>query len=256
MKSAQILRKKIQSNELTLGMIVIDHLWPGLIEILRNAGFDYAILDQEHSAFDAENIAQSCALGRVLDFAVLVRPPETDFSLIRRAGDLGPCGFLLPSVENAAMMNAARDALYMPPRGKRRPGGPGNRWPKDFQYATWRREVEDDFIVLPQIETLEGLRNADAIAAHEITTAIAIGPYDLSANLGVCWEPKHPKLLEAIERIRQAGRTAGKNMWMIGDAAQWIPRGFTFLCTGEPAGFMEAALKASVAALRAGQGKA
>lgn len=252
MKSAQILKEKIHSGRLTLGMLIIDHFWPGLIEIVRNAGFDYVIIDQEHSSFDAETISQGCALGRLLDFPILIRPPETEFSLIRRAGDLGPCGFLLPSVASAAMLDSARDALYMPPRGRRRPGGAANRWPSSIQYETWRREVEDEFILLPQIETVEGLRNVEEIARHELTTAMAIGPYDLSASLGVCWEPNHPKLLEAIGRIRQAGQKAGKNMWMIGDATQLMARGFTFLCTGEPCGFLEGMLKKTVGELRAG----
>jgi 4-hydroxy-2-oxoheptanedioate aldolase len=142
----------------------------------------------------------------------------------------------------------------MPPRGKRRPGGTGNRWVKDYQYKTWKEEVEDDFIVLPQIENLKGLQNVDAIAKHEITTAIAVGPYDLSANLGVCWEPQHPKLVDAIKTIKRAGEDAGKNMWMIGDAAALIPQGFTFLCIAEPVWFLEAMMKKTVEELRAGGG--
>ena len=86
----------------------------------------------------------------------------------------------------------ARQHLDAAP-GKTRPGGPGNYWEGDFRYETWKAGVEDDFIVLPQIESRAGLERLDKIAAHQITTAMAIGPYDLSMELGVGAQMDHPK---------------------------------------------------------------
>jgi 2-keto-3-deoxy-L-rhamnonate aldolase RhmA len=249
-KSAQILREKIASGRLTLGVIATMHFWLELIEIARSAGLDYLIIDTEHTAWDDERVAQACALGRMLDFPILIRPPETRARLVRMAADKGPCGFLLPYIESAAVLDDARDGLYMPPRGTRRPGGPGNRWMKDYNYASWRDFQENQWIVLPQIESGRGLENADEIARHELTTAIAVGPYDLSANLGVCWDPTHPRLLEAIERIRAAGRSAGKTMWMIGDPESLVRRGFHFLCVAEPSSLLESTLRNLASGLR------
>ncbi|MFN0195523.1 MAG: HpcH/HpaI aldolase family protein [Planctomycetaceae bacterium] len=253
MKSAQILREKINSNQLTLGLIVTLHFWIDLIEIAKKAGLDYLILDLEHLHHDEETLAAACSIGRMIDFPILVRPAETDYRTVRLAADLGPCGFLLPQVRNASMLDDVRDGLYMPPRGKRRPGGHGNRWVSDYNYSTWVEQVEQDWIVLPQIESVEGLDNADAIASHEITTAMAVGPYDLSASLGVCWQPGNEKHIAAIETIREAGRRVGKNMWMIGDAPTLMQRGFTFLCIGEPVFALEAMFKNNVAGLRKGE---
>lgn len=251
MKSAQILREKIQGRMPTFGIIATYHFWFDLVEIARKSGLDYIIIDQEHHSFDSERVAEACALARMIDFPVLIRPPETEYSHIRLAADKGPAGFLLPMIESAATLDTVREALYMPPRGRRRPGGPANRWPADFQYATWRDTVENDFIVLPQIENLTGLKNAEAIARHDLTTAMAIGPYDLSAHLGVCWDSNHPKLQEAIAQIRQAGAAAGKNTWMIGDGASLRRQGFTLICLGEPSAILEGSLKNQVSALRA-----
>ncbi len=255
MKSAQILREKINSNELTLGMLVTQHLWPDLIEIAQRAGLDYLILDGEHGPHDAEKFVTACAIGRMIDFPILIRPAESDYRTVRFAADLGPCGFLLPQVKSVAMLDDIRDGLYLPPRGKRRPGGHGNRWTSDFTQPGWVEQVERDWIVLPQIESQEGLDNADAIAAHEITTAIAIGPYDLSADLGVCAQLTGEKMFAVYDQIRDAGRRAGKNMWMIGDGPTLHQRGFTFLCIGEPMVALEGMLKNNVAGLRKG-GKA
>jgi 2-keto-3-deoxy-L-rhamnonate aldolase RhmA len=252
-RSAQLLREKINSNNLTLGVLCTYHFWFDLIEIGRKAGLDYLIIDTEHMAWSDQLLSEACAIGRMIDFPVLIRPAETNAHLVRLAADKGPCGLLLPYVTSAATLDEARDGLYMPPRGKRRPGGPGNRWVSDYHYTSWRDEQENQFIVLPQIESSEGLENADEIARHELTTAMAIGPYDLSASLGVCWEPDNPKLQDGIRRIREAGRAAGKNMWMIGDGPTLIQRGYTFICFAEPVSLMEATIKNQVSAMRSEQ---
>jgi 2-keto-3-deoxy-L-rhamnonate aldolase RhmA len=85
---------------------------------------------------------------------------------------------------------------------------------------------------------------------------MAIGPYDLSADLGVCWQPEDSRLIAAEETIRAAARAAGKNMWNIGDAATLVRRGYTFLCVGELISTSETALKSLVAQTRSAPGLA
>src|SRR4029077_16383031 len=124
------------------------------------------------------------------------------------------------------------------------PGGMGNRWVEDYGAESWRREFEDDFIVLPQIETRAGMHKVSAIGAHELTTAVAVGPYDLSAELGVCGEMDSPVLREALLSIRTAAGAIGKPTWMIGsNAAELASDGWRFLCIGEPTWILMSALK-------------
>jgi 4-hydroxy-2-oxoheptanedioate aldolase len=252
MKAAKILRKKIDDNTLTLGLLATFHLWPGIVELAMRAGLDYLIIDLEHLTFNHEMVAEACAIGRRADFPILIRPPAAEFTPVRLAMDLGPCGLLIPYVESLATLNIVREAVYMKPRGRRRPGGLGNFWVSDYQYPTWKAEVEDDLIILPQIESMAGLENAEAIARDPLTTAMAVGPYDLSADLGVCWQPENPKLVDALKRIQQAGAAAGKITWMIGDGATLIKRGFRFFCIAEPTMLMEATLRDMTGRLKAG----
>jgi 2-keto-3-deoxy-L-rhamnonate aldolase RhmA len=235
MKPAVTLRQKIAGPDPVLGIMATFHFWPGLVEVAMKAGLDYLIIDLEHLTHDQEAVAEACTLGRLAGFPILIRPPQPEFSRVHLAMDLGPCGLLVPYVESTADMDMVRDAVYMKPRGRRRPGGPGNAWimDHDYDYSTWRREVEDQLIILPQIESRRGLDNVEAIAQHPLTTAMAIGPYDLSADLGICWEPEHPELVQAFARIKQAAADAGKNMWAIGDGAVMRQRGFNFICLTE-----------------------
>lgn len=242
MKSAALLKQKIAGSTPVLGVISTYHFWPGLVELVMNAGLDYLIIDLEHLTHNAEQVAEACAIGRRADFPILVRPPSAEFTPMRLALDLGPCGLLIPYVENMETMKGIREAVHMKPRGRRRPGGLGNFWVRDYHYSTWKSEYEDDLIILPQIESKVGLENAEAIARDPLTTAIAIGPYDLSADLGVCWQPDDPQLTDAITRIRNAGHAAGKNMWMIGDGPSLRKQGFNFICLTEPVMLMASAL--------------
>ena len=214
-KPAKILKQKIASGSLTLGALSTFHVWPGLVEIAKRAGLDYLIVDQEHFTHGHEKVAEICALGRLIDFPILIRPPAVELTHLRLAMDLGPCGLMLPHVESAADLAVAQDAVYLRPRGKRRPGGPGNRWVDDFNYAGWKTQVEDDLIILPQIESRAGLANREAIAAHPLTTAMAMGmtsrPTWASAGSpsirrwsGRCNKPRRPPRRPA----RRLGRSA------------------------------------------------
>jgi 2-keto-3-deoxy-L-rhamnonate aldolase RhmA len=250
MEAARILKQKINSDTVTTGIMVSYHLWPELVEISIKSGLDYIIIDCEHGSFSPELICDVCAIGRLMDFAVLIRPIDHSMSTIRKTIDMGPCGMLLPTVESAETLDQVRDAIYMPPRGRRRPGGRGLRWVPDYVYATWKTEIEDDLIMLPQIETQKGLKNLAQIAAHEITTAMAIGPYDLSAELGVCGDTAGVKVSEAAQQIKQAAKAVGKGMWNLGDGPELIKQGFSFLCIAEPTGLLEATLRDTVNQLK------
>lgn len=226
---------------------MIDHLWPDLVEVAVRAGLDYLIVDMEHGAATTESVAEVCAIGRRMDFPILVRPRSNDYVAIRHAIDMGPCGFLLACVESAAELDIVRDAVYLPPRGRRRPGGPGNRWVSDFSAESWQANVEDHFIVMPQIETRRALGNLAEIAGHELTTVLAVGPYDLSAELGVCGQMDSPTLREALATILQAAEAVNKPGWMIGSNVERLIRdGWRCLCIGEPTTMLEGAIRNTI----------
>jgi 4-hydroxy-2-oxoheptanedioate aldolase len=250
MQPARLLRERVARGELTTGIIVTNHAWTELVEICQRSRLDYLILDMEHGSMSLDLVAEVCAAGRHAGFPVLVRPAANDATTLRRTMDQGPCGFLLAYVQTAEELDTVREAIYLPPRGRRRPGGAGNRWVSDFSLAAWQ-ELEDSFLILPQIENRRGLANAAAIAQHGLTTALAVGPYDLSADLGICGQMEHADLRQALETIRSAAKSAGKPMWMIGpDAAQLAQSGWRFICVGEPTAILETALRERVTAAR------
>ena len=246
MKAAKILKDKINAGAVTTGVLCTEHVWPTLVEICQKAGLDYLIVDQEHGVHSDELAARVCQLGRLTDFAVLIRTISTEESVLRRALDIGPCGLLIPAIEETSQLDRVRSCLFMPPRGKRRPGGMGNRWMRDYHYQTWLRDFEAHAIIIPQIETKRGLDNAAAIAAHEVATALGVGPYDLSASLGCCWDPQRPELQAALQQLRGTAAKASKKLWMGMGGRSLVEKGYSFICLGEPSYLLGAAMEQMV----------
>jgi 4-hydroxy-2-oxoheptanedioate aldolase len=149
MKSAALLKQKINGTRPVLGVISTFHFWPGLVELVMNAGMDYLIIDFEHLSHNAEMVAEACAIGRRSDFPILIRPSSADFSVVRLAMDLGPCGLLVPYVQGPDTMHEIRDAVYMKPRGRRRPGGLGEFFQRNQTHGPSRQYLKRFKFFLP-----------------------------------------------------------------------------------------------------------
>ena len=220
MECAKELKAQVARGEVTTGVVCTDPVSTNIVEYCLLAGLDYLIVDREHGVHSDEQLATICDIGRMLSFPILLRPVDTEYATLRHAIDKGPCGLLLPSVESAEELDRVAESIWMPPRGKRRPGGAGNYWVPDFSLESWQQGVEEHFIVLPMIETQLGLDNAAAIAAHAVTTAIAIGPYDLSHSLGyseemlgaLAGEGRGPSEAAAVAQIKAAGEACGNHV--------------------------------------------
>lgn len=251
MKTAKVLRDKLASDAPVVGLLYTYDIGLELVESAIAAGCDYVILDGEHLGHGDLKMADACRMCRLAGFPALIRPAATTTDVIRTTMDVGACGLLLPMVETPEQLDQIKQGVFMPPRGRRRPGGPGNRWLSRYDYATFKEVVEDQLIVVPQIESRLGLEHAEAIAADPFVTALGIGPFDLSADLGHCFEQDHPALLAAWERVRDAATKAGKRMWAIGAPEQLRARGVTFTCVGEPVELLRSTVAALVQEVRA-----
>ena len=248
--TGKLLKEKLASNEPVIGLMATDHAWPFLVEICQKGGFDYLIIDSEHGDFSDELISQICQIGRLAEFPVLVRTISCEPSVVRRKLDLGPCGILLPNVETTEELDQVQKAVWMPPRGRRRPGGMGNHWMRNYNYETWKSEFEDHFIVIPQIESQVGVDNVEAIVSHPLVTALGLGPYDLSADLGCCWDPENSDYLAALDTVKTAADAANKKVWAGCDGPALREKGYTFLWVGTVTSVLTGAISQHVESIK------
>ncbi len=229
---AKKIKEQLAADELVIGLMATDHAWTLLVELCQKSGLDYLVIDCEHGNFSDELVSSICQVARLADFPVFVRTISCELTVIRRTIDLGPCGILLPNVESVAELDQVQQALFMPPRGRRRPGGMGNYWMNDFQHETWKTEFEEHLIVIPQIESRKGVDNVNAIASHPMVTALGLGPYDLSADFGCCWNPENEEYQEALNTVKAAADSVSKKVWAGCDGPALRAKGYTFLWVG------------------------
>ncbi|MBK5413420.1 HpcH/HpaI aldolase family protein [Pseudomonas sp. TH31] len=183
-----------------------------LVELLAGCGFDWIMLDTEHSPNDmGEIIAQLQAMA-AHGTSAIVRPAWSEMILIKRILDAGAQTLLLPCIQSADEAREAVSYTRYPPFGVR--GVSGSSRAADYGLNTdYLRTAADEICILAQIETVEGLANLEEIAAVEGIDAIFIGPADLAASLGHLGDTQHPEVQAAVDdafrRLRALGKPAG-----------------------------------------------
>jgi 4-hydroxy-2-oxoheptanedioate aldolase len=215
-------------------------LWSSLAsnisaEIIADSGFDWILLDTEHSPNEVPNLlSQLQALARGTATAV-VRPAWNDPVMIKRVLDIGTQSVLLPYVQNPDEARRAVAAVRYPPAGIRGVAAT----PRASRYGrvtNYLKKAADEICVLVQVETGAALDQLEAIAAVDGIDGVFIGPADLSASLGHIGNPQHPDAQKAIQtaaqRLKAVGKAAGILTGNEDEARRYIDWGYTFVAVG------------------------
>jgi 4-hydroxy-2-oxoheptanedioate aldolase len=204
-------------------------------DILSTSGFDWALVDMEHSPNDMRSVLSQLQVYAGSPVAPVVRPPWNEPLSVKMLLDLGATSFLFPMVQDAEQARAAVRSTRYPPKGIRGVSlsQRANRYGLVSDYLT---RGEDELAVLVQIETRAALEKVDDIAAVDGVDGVFFGPADLSADLGVIGQPGHERVSDAIRNGAARARAAGKATGiLVGDAAQaagWVKNGMTFVACG------------------------
>lgn len=237
------LKSRIRNGELLIGTFVKTPT-PHNVEILGQAGLDFAVIDQEHAPIGMAEMDMLALAGRAVDLPLLSRRWGAQTDWIAPLLDLGLMGVMVPHVLDRADTENICDAVLFS-RGKRglspspRAGNYGGMSIPDYRDAS-----DANSIIMVQIEDESALAHLDDIAAVSDLDLLFIGPADLSQSIG-CDMPS-PQLDAAIDVIIAAGRRAGVAVGLfVGDAAQipqWHARGITlFVCGSDQSMLRKAA---------------
>jgi 4-hydroxy-2-oxoheptanedioate aldolase len=219
-------------------------LWLGLAdhyttEICAGAGFDWLLIDGEHSPNDLRSILQQAqVIAGYPGSHAIARVPmghgHVGQMLIKQFLDLGVQTLLVPMVDTAEQAEELVRSMRYPPDGVRGMGGArASRWGR---YPSYPKEANAQVCLLVQLETRKALDNLEAIAAVEGVDGLFIGPADLSASLGHVANAGHPEVQAAIEdairRIVKAGKAAGILTPDEQLARRYLELGATFVAVG------------------------
>jgi 2-dehydro-3-deoxyglucarate aldolase len=203
-EAIQHIRRRLRAGEVSLGSwIQIPHA--SVAEIMGAAGYDWVALDLEHGAFATHllpDLFRALELGGTLPMARLAQGQMKD---CKDALDAGAGGVIIPMVESAEQLARVVNSCCWPPVGTRGVGfSRANLFGKHFE--AYSAEAQAPIIVA----MIENIRAVDALA--EIVKvpgvdAILIGPYDLSASMGITAKFDDPRFEQAMEKIRMTTRT-------------------------------------------------
>ena len=221
-------------------------LWSSLsshysVEVIAGAGFDWILLDMEHSPNDLENALTQLQAAAPYPTHAVVRVPWNDMVTIKRVLDAGAQSLLIPYVQNAAEAKQAVANTRYPPAGVRGVAGTtrATRFGRIKDYA---KRAHEEICVLVQLETKPALDEIEKVAAIEGVDGIFIGPADLHASLGYTGEIANPKVKplidDAIRRIRKAGKAPGILTPNEADARHWLDCGALFVAVGADVGIL------------------
>ena len=199
------------SGRLQVGTMLVEFDTPGIGQIMKAAGIDFAFIDMEHSGFEYESLKRTLRYLQSAELASFVRVPSSRYDHIARALDVGAEGLLIPMVGSADEVRHVLDCMKYAPHGSRGVAlqvahdryRPGPVMPK-------LRTANRRTTLLAQIETVKGIENVEEIAAVPGVDCLWVGQFDLSTSLGVPGQFDHPLFRDAVAKVVAAARRHGK----------------------------------------------
>ncbi len=239
----QTIRDDLRSGKPSIGSwMQIPH--PAVAEIIGQAGYDWVAVDMEHGAVGAHQLPdlfRALELGGTLPLARIAQGEPKD---CKQALDAGAGGVIVPMIESAEQLLRVRDACRWPPAGRRGVGfSRANLFGKHFE--AYAEEAQAPLLVA-MIEHASAAADLPAILAVEGLDAILVGPYDLSASLGMTGAFDRPEFVAVIERIVAACQAGGVPFGMhvvMPDRAMLqmrVDQGYRFLAYSIDAVFLNA----------------
>ena len=215
---------------------------PLVADMLADCGFDWLLLDGEHSPVDVPDILPLLmAVDRSTVTTPVVRPPVNDTVLFKRLLHIGARSLLVPMVQSAAEAAAAVSATRYPLDGIRGVAG-GIRANRYGRIADYHGKASDDICLLVQVETMAGLDNLEAIAGVDGIDGVFIGPADLGAALGHLTNRNNPEVVatikQACKRLKAVGKPSGILTTDADQAQMWLDEGFAFVACGVDANLL------------------
>lgn len=224
-------------------------------DVLGSAGYDWIVIDMEHSANDMMSVLGQLQVYEAVDTTPVVRVTSNEPVVVKRLLDLGAFSLLFPMVQSAREAEMAVASTRYPPRGIRGVAL-GQRASGFGRVENYVECVEQGICVLVQIETMQALSRVREIAAVDGVDGVFFGPADLSADMGLLGKPGHPDvsaaIREAANQVKNVGKPVGILMADEQQAIGWLNEGFSFVACGADIGLLVKGADGLLSRIRSG----
>jgi 4-hydroxy-2-oxoheptanedioate aldolase len=223
-------------------------------EIAAFAGFDWLVIDMEHSANELPDVVDHLRAARGGTAEAVVRVPWNEPVLVKRLLDSGARSLLFPFVQTPEEAAEAVRATRYPPKGIRGHSGI-NRATAYGRRRDYNQAYEEEICVIVQVETPEAIGRAEAIASVPGVDGVFIGPGDLSASMGFigqAWNAPAVRslALEGMAAIKRAGKAAGTLNFDEAQAKELFGLGFDFIAVSSDGALLARGTDRIVAAFK------
>jgi 2-dehydro-3-deoxyglucarate aldolase len=235
---AETIKQKLAAKQPSIGTwMTMAH--PSIAEILAMAGYDWVVVDTEHSAMDVSQVLPMLIAVEHRGAVPIVRLAGIDPIQAKAVLDSGAAGVIVPMVNTKADAELAVSMVKFPPMGKR---GVGLARAQGYgmNFDDYIKRNNQDSLVIVQIEHIDAVNNIEEILSVPGIDGTFIGPYDLSLSLGVAGQLSHPSVQEAKGKVLKAalnkGLAAGLHIVQPATAVDEyqaaIKAGYTFIAVG------------------------
>jgi len=229
-------KEKIKQGGVAYGVFMTGY-GPTTVEMLGHIGFDFVILDAEHSPIDIESCENMVRAAESANITPLIRVAINIRQNILRYLDTGAMGVQIPMVENKEDAQAVVESVKYPPEGQR--GLAGVR-AADYgiprPLGEYVKDANRETMTIVQIETVKAAGNIKEILTVPGIDVFFIGPNDLSSAMGYPGQQNHPEVQKLISylvnEIRAAGKAAGTTAYDFDLLKKNKERGFQYICYG------------------------
>ena len=204
------------------------------MECVAQSGFDWLLLDMEHTQSTLDTISTQLLALRTSPSAAVVRVPSNDMAFIKRALDAGTANLMIPNIRNAAEAREAVSYTRFSPEGVRGVAG-STRAGGYTRYKDYMARANEEIALVLQIESREALDDLEVICRVPGVDAVFIGPSDLAASLGHRGQSGHPEVQAAISQAIAIGKAAGKAVGILtvdGKGEPYLEQGATMVGVG------------------------
>ena len=249
------IRQRVLAGDTVTGAMIFEFFSPGMPQVLKAAGCEFALFDMEHAGLGFETLKMLVAGCRGIGIEPLARVPRSEYHFMARALDVGAHGVMVPMVESAEEAGRIAEATHYPPQGRR--GAAFAIAQDDYTGGDVRAKVSAlnaRTLVIAQIESERGLAEVDAISATPGIDVLWLGHFDLTNFLGIPGDFESPRYLEAVRTIVAAARRHGKGLGFMAADAGWARRyrdfGFNMIAAGLDQTLLQSAIRATLAPLQ------
>lgn len=226
-------KERLKNSEKLFGPF-INMNYPAVVEVAGMAGFDFCIIDNEHGEIPVEGTLDMIRACKLAGIPSIVRVYEGNPELIDKALDLGADGVQIPNIGSKEAAEIAVSAAKFAPEGSRG----CNRYVRAGKYgsidkADFFGKANDETAVILQVEGQDGVQALPDILKVKGFDVLFVGPYDLSASLGIPGQVNHPKVIAQMEEIMRQAKEVGVAVGFFCDdvatAVEWKNRGVQYV---------------------------